>query len=83
MACDVTYSDESEYRHEVVSWFDNNKLQLNASKIREINVDFRKRKTVFAPIFIYGYSIERVECLKCLGTMISCDWVGKVTEMLL
>ena len=34
-------------------------------------VDFRKRKTPLAPIIINGDSIERVDCFKCLCTIIS------------
>ena len=67
----VSDSDESEYRHEVsslVSWCDTNNLQLNASKTREMIVDFRKKKIIFN-----GDSIERVDCFKFLGTIISSD----------
>ena len=74
----VSDSDESEYRHEVnslVSWCDTNNLQLNASKTREMIEDFRKRKNPFAPIFVKGNSIERVDCFKFLGTIISSDLV--------
>ena len=49
----VSDSEESEYRHEVsslVSWCDINNLQLNASKTREMIVDFMKRKNPLAPI---------------------------------
>ena len=35
-------------------------------------VDFRKRKTPLAPI-INGDSIERVDCFRFLGTIISSD----------
>ena len=69
-------SDESEYRHEVnrlLSCCDNNNLQLNASKTREIIVDLRKRKTPLAPVIINGDSIERVDCFKCIGTIIYSD----------
>ena len=64
-------SDESEYRHEVsslVSWCDTNNLQLNASKTREMIVDFRKRKNPLAPIIV---NVERVDGFKFLGTIIS------------
>ena len=69
-------TDESEYRHEVsslVSWCDTNNLQLNASKTREMIVDFRKRKNPLAPIIVNGDSIERVDCFKFLGSIISSD----------
>ena len=72
----VSDSDESEYRHEVsslVSWCDTNNLQLNASKTREMIVDFRKRKSPLAPIIVNGDSIKRVDCFKFLGTIISND----------
>ena len=70
----MTNSDESEYRHEMnrlVSWCDNNNLQLNACKTREMIVDFRKRKTPPGPIIINGELIERVDCFKFLGMIIS------------
>ena len=54
-------------------WCDNNNLQLSASKIREMIVDFCKegfKKTSIAPIIINGEPIERVDCLKFLGTII-------------
>ena len=78
----MTNSDESEYRHNVnrlVSWCDNNNLQLNVSKTRETIVDFRKRKTPLAPIIISGDSIERVGCFTFLGTILSSDlgWENK------
>ena len=72
----VSDSDESEYRHEVsslVSWCDTNNLQLNASKTREMIVDFRTEKNPLAPIIVNGDSIERVDCFKFLGTIISSD----------
>ena len=54
-------------------WCDNNNIQLNASQTREMIVDFRKGKTPPAPIIINVDSIERVDCLKCLGTIISSE----------
>ena len=72
----VANSDKSEYRHDVnmlVSWCDNNNLQLNASKNREIIVDYRKTKTPIAPIIINVEIIERMDCFKCLGTIIPGD----------
>ncbi len=72
----MTNSDESEYRHEVnrlVSWRDNNNLQMNASKTREMIADFRKEKTPLVLIIINGEPIDRVECFKFLGTIVSND----------
>ena len=70
----VSDSDESEYRHEVsslVSWCDTNNLQVNASKTREMIVDFRKRKNPLALIIFNGDSV--VDCFKFLRTIISSD----------
>ena len=67
-------SDESDYRHDVnrlVSWCDNNNLQLNAFKTRGMIVDFRKKKTPIAPIIINGEPTQKVDCFKFLGTIIS------------
>jgi len=36
-------------------------------------VDFRKRKNPLAPIIVNGNSIERVDCFKFIGTIISSD----------
>ena len=72
----VTNSDDTEYRHKVnrlVSYCDNNNLQLNASKTREMTVDFGKKKTPIAIIIIKGEPIERVDCFKFLGTIIPSD----------
>ena len=49
----------------------NKNLQLNASEIRDMIVDFRKRKTTLAPLIIKNESIEMVDCFKCLDTIIS------------
>ena len=56
-----------------MSWCDTNNLQLNASKTREMIVDLRKRKNPLAPIIVNGDSIERVDCFKFIGTIISND----------
>ena len=72
----VTNSYESEYRHEVnrlVSLCDNDNLELNASKTREMIVDFRKKKTSISPIIINGEPIESMGCFTFLGWIICCD----------
>ena len=46
----------------MVSWCDTNNLQLNASKTREMIVDFMKRKNPLALIIVNGDSVERVDC---------------------
>ena len=67
-------SDESEYFEgvaDLVSWCDANNLELNASKTKEMVVDFRRNMTPFAPFTIKGVDIERVDTFKFLGTTIS------------
>ena len=58
---------------ELVNWFSNDKLLLNASKTKEIIVDFRKNKSNLSPILISNEPIEIVENFKFLGTIISYD----------
>ena len=68
-------SDESEYFRgvaDLVSWCDDNDLQLNASKTMEMVIDFRrKKKTPLAPLTIKGEPIQRVDSFKFLGTVMS------------
>ena len=58
----------------MVSWCNDNNLDLNTGKTKEMVVDFRtKNKTPIAPLTIKGQTIERVESFKFLGTTISCS----------
>ena len=69
--------DESSYREEVRRlevWCKENSLHLNASKTKEIIVDFRRKGSRdHAPLCIQGEQVERVPSLKFLGTLISED----------
>ena len=70
----VENGDESAYRREVievVEWCENNNLQLNTSKTKEMIVDFRKKKIPVEPLTINGAVIDTVDCFKFLGTTIS------------
>ena len=72
----ISNGDETAYRQEVdrlVSWCDDNNLQLNAAKTKEMVVDFRKKKGHVEPISIKGEPIESVDFFKFLGTTISND----------
>jgi len=72
----ITNGDETAYRQEVdrlVSWCDDNNLQLNASKTKEMVVDFRRKKGPVDPLVVNGETIETVDCFKFLGTTISND----------
>ena len=51
----ITNDDESNYREEalkLVSWCDENNLELNVSKTKEMIIDFRKTKADPVPLII-------------------------------
>ena len=69
----VENGDESAYRREVdelVEWCENNNLQLNTSKTKEMIVDFPKMKTPVDPLTINGAVIDTVDCFTFLSTTI-------------
>ena len=70
----ITDNDETSYREEVRDlhvWCKDNNLSLNVSKIKEMIVDYRKRRTEHAPILIDGAVVEQVESFKFLGVHIT------------
>ena len=71
----VTKLDESEFRHEVnrlVSWSDNNNIQLNASKTLEMIVDFRM-KSQLLPLLLLIVNLSK-GYFTFLGTILySCE----------
>ena len=72
----ITNSDESEYRREVENleeWCKANNLSLNAGKMKELIIDFRKTRGEHSPIFIDGTEVERVKSIKFLGVTIADD----------
>ena len=52
-----------------VDWCDDNFLELNVSKTKEIVFDFRKEKSVVHPTVIHGDEVEIVDTYKYLGTV--------------
>ncbi|KAI3369510.1 hypothetical protein L3Q82_007492 [Scortum barcoo] len=62
---------ETEYRKVImdfVDWCELNHLQVNASKTKEMVIDFsRKPSSEIAPVNIQGLDIERVRTYKYLG----------------
>ena len=48
-------------------WCQDNNLPLNVIKTKEMIVDYRKKRTEHAPIFIDGAVVEQVEIFKFLG----------------
>jgi gmma-aminobutyric acid receptor subunit gamma/cGMP-dependent protein kinase 2 len=63
----ITDSDETAYREEVrdlARWCQNNNLSLNATKTKEMIVDYRKKRTEHTPVLIDAAVVEPVESLK-------------------
>jgi hypothetical protein len=72
--CLITYNNKTAYRGEVgdlTVWRQDNNLSLNASKTKELFVDYRKRRAKHAPGNIDGVEVERVERFKFLGVHIT------------
>jgi hypothetical protein len=55
---------------EFLTWCDDNYLELNVGKTKEMLVDFRRNRTDVAALTLRGETVERVEEYKYLGTMI-------------
>ena len=65
-------NDETVYRNaidNVVNWCDNNFLDLNVTKTKEMIIDFRSTlyKNEKLPLVIKGKDVETVTCYKYLG----------------
>ena len=60
----ITNSDESEYRDQVnklISWCNDNKLEFNVNKTKEMIVDFRRKKSSPpSPLVIDDRTVEIV-----------------------
>ena len=74
---------EGEYRSLVdnfVQWCRNNHLQLNATKTKEMVVDFRRSQPPLLPVSIEGVSVEVVNTYKYLGVHMDnkLDWSANV-----
>ena len=67
-------NNETAYREEVrdlTVWYKDNNLSLNVIKIKEMIVDYRKRRTEHALILINGAVVEQVDSFKFLGIHIT------------
>lgn len=65
----ITGEDELAYRDEIQKlevWCCENNLSLNTSKTKELILDFRRRRTEPAPLYINGICVERVHSFKFL-----------------
>ena len=74
----TTHFDESEYLDQVnklISWCNDNNLELNVNKTKEMIVDFRRKKSSppspLKLIVIDGRTVEIVQDFKFLGSTIS------------
>ena len=66
----ITDNSETAYREEVrdlTVWCQDNYLSLNVIKTKEKIVDYRKRRTEHAAIFIDRAVVEQVESFKFLS----------------
>ena len=69
----ITNLDESEYRDQVnklISWCNDNNLELNVNKTKEIIVYFRRKKSSPSPLVIDGRTVEIIQHFKFLGSTI-------------
>ncbi len=77
-------NDETAYLDEVerlTSWCQDNCLSLNASKTKELIVDYRKRQQrPYTPLMISATPVERVSSFKYFGVNISEDltWTAHI-----
>ena len=70
----ISNDNEYVYRREVehlVKWCDNNNLELNVSKTKEVVIDFRTKSKLTEPLIINDETVEQVKSFKFLGTVIS------------
>lgn len=70
----INCNDESLYRAEVqnlVKWSEKNSLILNASKTKEIIIDFCRKKRSHLPLIINNTEVEMVSSFKFLGVTIT------------
>ncbi|KAI4895843.1 hypothetical protein NFI96_016998 [Prochilodus magdalenae] len=82
----IRNGQEAEYRKLVsdfVSWCKLNQLQLNISKTKEMVVDFRKHRSLQAPVTIDGEEVEVVGTYKYLGVHLDnkLDWSSNTSAV--
>jgi hypothetical protein len=69
----TTDNNETAYREvrDLTVWCKDNNLSRNVIKIKEMTVDYRKKRTEHGPILIDGAAVEQVESFKFLGVHIT------------
>ena len=69
----ITDDDDTTYLQEInrfVQWCDENYLELNVNKTKEMIIDFRRTKADPVPVELKGSDVERVQTYKYLGVVI-------------
>jgi hypothetical protein len=70
----ITDNDETANGEEVrdlAVWYQDNNLSIKVRKIKELIVDYGKRRAEHAPIHIDGTVVDQVESFKFLGVHIT------------
>ena len=67
----------------VIEWSNENRVQLNADKRKELRISFAKEQRVFDPVIIEGKEVELVTSTKLLSLTIANNltWNNHVTEI--
>ena len=81
----VKFADDTTVRQQVdelVTWCNENNVELNVSKTKEIEVDFRRRKKIQSPLIIDGSEVEQVISFRFFGIHVSSDlaWSGTASR---
>ncbi|KAI3368475.1 hypothetical protein L3Q82_025486, partial [Scortum barcoo] len=82
----VSEGNDCEYRKVImdfVDWCELNHLQVNASKTKEMVIDFSRKPSDIAPVNIQGLDIERVRTYKYLGVHLNnkLDWTDNTDSL--
>ncbi|TWW81700.1 hypothetical protein D4764_01G0015150 [Takifugu flavidus] len=82
----VSEGNKLEYREVItnfVAWCELNHLRINASKTKEVVIDFSKEASHIAPVNIQGLDIEIVEEYKYLGVHLNnkLDWTHNIDAL--
>ncbi|KAI3357769.1 hypothetical protein L3Q82_015527, partial [Scortum barcoo] len=82
----VSEGNDCEYRKVImdfVDWCELNHLQVNASKTKEMVIDFSRKPSDIAPVNIQGLEIERVRTYKYLGVHLNnkLDWTDNTDSL--
>ncbi len=73
----ISRGDETAYRDEfqrLTEWCMANNLALNASKTKELIIDFRKHNTSLTPLHVSGVYVERVLAFRFMSIAEDLSW---------